>query len=248
MTLDGRVSIVTGAGRHLGRAYALGLAAAGSAVVVADLADAEPVAAEIRDRGGQALSVRIDVNDGQTLDTMAKTAFDAFGRIDALVNNAGYFKNAARSPIEDIEIDEWDRSFAINVRGTWLAAKAVLPAMKRAGYGKIVNIGSTTCLNGIPGFLHYVSAKSAIFGMTRAMARELGEFGICVNTLNPDLIPDDEMLRDNPANNERAIAGRALKRTETPEDMIGSVVFLCGPGSDFLTGQSVNVNGGNVFV
>jgi NAD(P)-dependent dehydrogenase (short-subunit alcohol dehydrogenase family) len=248
MTLDERVSIVTGASRHLGRAYALGLAAAGSAVVVADLLDPEPVAAEIREAGGQAIAVSIDVTDRSTLEAMAKLAVDTYGRIDALVNNAGYFKDVTRGPLEDIDIDEWDRSFDINVRGTWLATRAVVPVMKQANYGKIINVGSTTCLNGIPGFLHYVSAKAAIFGMTRAMARELGDFNICVNTLNPDLIPDEQMLLENPANNERAVAGRCLKRTETPDDMVGSVVFLCGPGSDFITGQSMNVNGGNVFV
>lgn len=247
MSLTDRVAIVTGAGRHLGRAYAVGLAHAGAKVVVADLLDTDPVVKEIREAGGEAIGVRIDVTDPDTLAAMADQAMGTYGRIDALVNNAGYFKDVKRGPFEDIDVDEWDRSFDINVRGTWLAVRSVIPHMKQANYGKIVNVASTTCLNGIPGFLHYVSAKSALFGMTRGLARELGDFNVCVNTLNPDLIPDEQMLIDNPANNERAIAGRCLKRTETPEDMVGTVVYLCGPASDFMTGQTLNVNGGNVF-
>lgn len=247
MNLDERVAVVTGAGRHLGRAYALELAAQGATVVVADILDASPVVEDIRAAGGTAMGIEIDVTDPASLDAMAKSTMNEFGRIDALVNNAGYFKQVNKGPFEDISIDEWERAFTINVRGTWLAARSVVPFMKQAQSGKIINVASTTCLNGIPGFLHYVSAKSAIFGMTRGLARELGEWNITVNTLVPDLVPDDEQLGDNPANNERAIAGRCLKRTETPQDMVGAVSYLVGPGSDFMTGQSLLVNGGNVF-
>ena len=247
MDLNGRVVIVTGGARHLGRAYALGVAAEGASVVVADLLDPAPVVTEIERAGGTAVGARIDVTVPATLDAMAELAIDRYGKIDVLINNAGYFKQVHKGPFEDISIDEWDRAYEVNVRGTWLAIRAVIAHMKSARYGHIVNVGSTTCLNGIPGFLHYVSAKSAIIGMTRALARELGEYGITVNTLVPDLIPDEEMLARDKASNDRAVSRRCLQRTETPEDMVGAVVFLASGGSDFMTGQSVMVNGGIVF-
>lgn len=248
MNLEGRVVTVTGGGRHLGRTYCLGMAAEGARIVVADLLDPQPVVDEIIAAGGDAIGVSIDVRRPETLTAMADAAVSRYGRIDVLLNNAGYFKEVSKGPFEDIDLDEWDRCYQINVRGTWLATRAVIGHMKRAGSGKIINVGSTTCLNGIPGFLHYVTAKSALLGMSRALARELGEFGITVNTLVPDLIPDPDQLAANPTNNERAIAGRCLKRTQEPADMVGAAVFLASSGSDFMSGQSINVNGGNVFV
>lgn len=245
--LDGRVVVVTGASRHLGRAYCLGLAAAGAAVVAADLVDAEPVAAEIRAKGGQAEAFRVDVTDAAATEAVARRAADRFGGIDALVNNAGWFKQSFRGSWTEIPVEEWDRSFAVNVRGTWLATRAVVPFLRKRGGGKIVNIGSTTVLKGTVGFLHYVSAKSAILGLTRALARELGPDGICVNTLCPDYIPDADMLAANPEQDAFVVSQRVLKRTEVPDDMLGGLVFLCGSGADFVTGQTLYVNGGVAF-
>jgi NAD(P)-dependent dehydrogenase (short-subunit alcohol dehydrogenase family) len=246
-SLDGRVAIVTGGSRHLGRTYALALAEAGAAVVVADLADASAVADEIRDMGGEATSLRVDVTDLASTENMARQAAERFGRIDVLLNNAGWFKQAFRGPWTDIDVEEWDRSFAVNVRGVWLSCRAVVPHMRTQGSGKIINIGSNTVWKGTKGFLHYVSAKSAIVGLTRALAREVGDAGISVNTLCPDYIPDSEMLQAVPEADAFVVGQRVFHRTEVPEDMIGAVVFLAGPGSDFITGQSLLVNGGVVF-
>ena len=246
-SLDGRVSIVTGGAQGIGRAYCLGLAAEGSAVVVADLLDGSPVVSEIEANGGNALAVQVDVADPASTEAMAAAAVERFERVDALVNNAAYFKQARRGPFDQIGVDEWDRAFAVNVRGTWLCCRAVHPQMRKQGYGKIVNVSSNTPYKGVPGFLHYTSSKSAIIGLTRALAREVGGDGIAVNTIAPDLIPDEEMARTRATEAEIVIRQRCFQRTQTPEDMVGIVVFLAGPGSDFITGQSFLVNGGALF-
>jgi NAD(P)-dependent dehydrogenase (short-subunit alcohol dehydrogenase family) len=247
VSLEGRVAIVTGGHRHLGRAYSTALAEDGAAVVIADLADAAAVVEEIRASGGKAEAVRTDVTDPASTEQMATFAVDAFGRIDILVNNAGYFKQVARGAWHEIDLHEWDRSFEINVRGVWLCCRAVFPYMRDQEYGKIINIGSNTVWRGVPGFLHYVSAKSAINGLTRSLAREVGQYNICVNTLCPDFIPDEEMMRTEPERDAIVVRDRVFKRTETPEDMLGALRFFAGPGSDFVTGQSLLVNGGVHF-
>src|SRR2546427_1018178 len=245
--LEGRVSIVTGGAQGIGRAYCLELAAEGSAVVVADLLDGSPVVDEIVAGGGDALASRVDVSDPDSTRAMAVAAVERFGRIDALVNNAAYFKQAKRGPFTDIGVDEWDRAFNVNVRGTWLCCRAVYPYMRRNGYGKIINVSSNTPFKGVPGFLHYTSSKAAIIGLTRALAREVGADNIAVNTVAPDFIPDEEMARTRAVEAQIVIGQRCFPRTQTPEDMVGIVVFLAGPGSDFITGQSLLVNGGALF-
>jgi 3-oxoacyl-[acyl-carrier protein] reductase len=245
--LDGRIAIVTGAGRHLGRAYSTALAREGATVVAADIADATAVADEINRTGGYAIATHVDVTDPASTEALASSAIERFGRIDVLLNNAGWFKQAQRGAWTEISVEEWDRAFAVNVRGTWLCAAAVVPHMRTRRYGKIINIGSNTVWKGTAGFLHYVSAKAAIIGLTRALAREVGDDGICVNMLCPDYIPDEEMLRAEPERDAFVVSQRVLKRTEVPEDMIGAVTFLAGSGSDFMTGQSVLINGGVAF-
>jgi NAD(P)-dependent dehydrogenase (short-subunit alcohol dehydrogenase family) len=245
--LADRVSIVTGGAQGIGRAYCLGLAAEGSAVVVADLLDGSPVVGEIEAMGGRALALEVDVSDPSATREMGSTVVAAFGRIDVLVNNAAYFKQARRGPFTDIDPDEWDRAFRVNVRGTWLCCLAVHPQMKARGYGKIINVSSNTPFKGVPGFLHYTASKAAIIGLTRALAREVGDEGIAVNTVAPDFIPDEEMMRTRTGDAAVVVAERCFKRTQTPEDMVGIVVFLAGPGSDFITGQSFLVNGGALF-
>jgi NAD(P)-dependent dehydrogenase (short-subunit alcohol dehydrogenase family) len=245
--LGGRVAVVTGGAQGIGRAYCRGLAAEGASVVVADLVDGSAVAAEICTAGGDALAVRVDVSELASAAAMADAAVQRFGRIDVLVNNAAYFKQAARGPFTAIGVAEWDRAFAVNVRGTWLCCRAVYPQMRQQRYGKIINISSNTPYKGVPGFLHYTASKSAIVGLTRALAREVGGDGIAVNTVAPDFIPDEEMARERAAEAAAVVAQRCFQRTQTPEDMVGIVVFLAGPGSDFLTGQSFLVNGGALF-
>ncbi len=246
-SLDERVSIVTGGAGGIGRAYCLGLAAEGSSVVVADMADGQPVVDEIEAAGGKGLAVPVDVSDEASTRAMAQAASEHFGRIDVLVNNAAYFKQVTRGPWHEIDVDEWDRAFAVNVRGVWLCSRAVYRFMKEQGYGKIINISSNTVWKGVPMFLHYVTSKAALTGLTRSLAREVGDDNISVNTVAPDFIPDDDMLRTRGNHSDEVIAQRAFKRMQTADDMVGTIVFLAGPGSDFITGQSILVNGGAFF-
>jgi NAD(P)-dependent dehydrogenase (short-subunit alcohol dehydrogenase family) len=246
-SLDGRVSIVTGGARGIGRAYCLGLADQGSAVVVADMVDGQPVVDEVESQGGKALALHVDVSDEESTKAMARSAVERFGRIDVLVNNAAYFKQVKRGPFHELDVEEWDRAFHVNVRGAWLCCRAVHPYMKEQRYGKIINISSNTAWKGVPGFLHYVTSKSALTGLTRSLARELGDDNIAVNTVAPDFIPDENMLKARGSHSDEVIAQRAFKRMQVPEDMVGTIVFLAGPGSDFVTGQSLLVNGGAYF-
>ncbi len=242
------VAVITGAAKGIGRAYALGLADAGYAVVVADIADPTPVVAEVEAAGGTALGVAVDVSDQASADAMAQATLDAFGRIDALVNNAAIFSSIRKKPFHELTVEEWDAVFAVNVRGSWLCACAVAPAMKERRYGKIVNVSSMTVPSGIPFFLHYVSSKAAIVGLTRALARELGEWNISVNTVSPDYIPHDpDYAGRQPEMAELMARQRAFKRDQVPEDMVGTVLYLVGRGSDFVTGQNIFVNGGRLF-
>lgn len=250
LRLQGRVAIVTGAAQGIGARYAAALAAEGAALVCADVIDAEPVAAQIRAAGGRALALRADVSSAESVRQMAAASVAAFGRIDVLVNNAGLFANLAMKPFEQIEAAEWDRVMAVNVRGPFECAKAVLPQMRAQGYGKIINIASATVFKGSPMLLHYVTSKGAVVAMTRSLARELGDAGIRVNTLAPGLTASENTLA-NPAwqgavgaNN---IASRAIKREVTPEDLCGTLVYLASAESDFVTGQVIVVDGGSVM-
>lgn len=247
--LDGRVAIVTGGARGLGRAYAIGLAREGASIGVADIGDARPVVAEIEAMGGSAAGLHVDIADPASTEAMATSMVDRFGRIDVLINNAGYMTGANQAPFEEFDVQEWDKVFQINVRGSWLCAKAVTPHMRAARYGKIVNISSMTVADGTPTLLHYLSSKAAIIGLTRGMARELGDDNITVNTVTPDYIPHDKdyASRQPEGQGQWIIDRRCIKREEVPEDMVGAVVFLSGPGSDFITGQNLAVNGGAVF-
>ena len=236
--MNGEAVIVTGGARGLGAAYVRGLKDAGYTVVVADLNES--------DEGD--LYVRVDVSDPDSCDAMARTVLERFGRVDVLVNNAGYFTQIVKKPFEELTVEEWDHCFAVNVRGTWLATRAVVPAMKERRYGKIINTSSMTVPSGIPGFLHYVSSKAAIVGFTRALARELGEWNICVNTITPDYIPhDEEYAARQPEMAALLAQQRAFKRDQVPEDMVGTILYLAGHGSDFVTGQNLWVNGGRLF-
>ncbi len=245
---ENKTIIVTGAGGNIGRAYCDALIAAGANLVMADLGNLSGLASEYGSCGARAIAVKVDVADPASVQAMADKAMETFGRIDGLINNAGFFKGCSFGSFMDIPLEEWDLCFDVNVRGVWLCCKAVVPHMTSAGGGKIINVSSNTPYKGVPNFLHYVSSKAAIIGLTRALAREVGEFNIQVNTLCPDLIPDaDITAKQGTAADERTIAGRCLKRTQKPDDMVGSALFLLGKGSDFVTGQSLLVNGGAFF-
>ena len=232
------VVVVTGAASGLGAVYCRELAAAGYTVVGADVAPVE----------GVELAVGVDVTDRGQTERLAGEVLDRFGRIDALVNNAAIYSSIVKKPFEEITDDEWDRVMAVNVRGAWLCARAVAPVMRRQRSGKIVNVSSTTVPTAPPGFAHYVASKAAIVGLTRALARELGADGICVNTLTPDYIAFDRDYDNRQPDMAAMLAGqRIFSREQTPEDMVGALLFLLGPGSDFVTGQEIWVNGGRAF-
>jgi len=241
---DGRTVIVTGGAGAIGAAYCRGFATEGAAVVVADTADSSALVAELSAGGHQALGLSVDIADKDSTEAMAEAALDKYGRIDVLVNNAAFFKAVTRGPFEDISVDEWDLTMAVNVRGPWLCSRAVLPAMKQQEYGRIVNISSNVVWKGVPGFLHYTTSKSALVGFTRAMAREVGEYGITVNNVAPDFIPDDYLREHQPGNEDAVNAQRAIKRTSVPEDMVGTVLYLTSDDASFVTGQAILVNGG----
>ncbi len=237
-------AIVTGGARGLGRVYCVALAGAGFDIVVADLLDSQEAVDEIDAGGGRAISCRTDISSAADNEALAAAAADAFGTIDVLINNAAYYSQITRGPFNEVSLQDWDRTFEINVRGAWLACCAVYPYMKKQGSGKIINISSTTCFKGTVGFPHYVASKSAIVGLTRCLAQELGPDGITVNTVTPDLIPDPSLRPSDAASDQFVVAGRAIKRTQVPDDMVGTLLYLAGRGSDFVTGQNIVVNGG----
>ena len=246
--LDGKVVVITGGARGIGRAYALGVAAEGAGVVIADLLDGSPVVEELAGSGSEALSVTTDVSDEASTVAMAEAAIDRFGRIDVLINNAAMFSETTRGPFTDLTVAEWDRTFEVNVRGVWLCTKAVYPHMSAQGSGKIINIASNTCYKGTLGFPHYVASKSALLGLTRCLANELGPEGITVNTVSPDLIPNPDLRPTDSTSDPFVVSGRAIRRTQVADDMVGTIIYLSSAASDFVTGQSLLVNGGAFFL
>jgi 3-oxoacyl-[acyl-carrier protein] reductase len=249
--VSGRVVIVTGGGRGIGRVYCEAFAQAGMRVVLADihLEEAERVAAAIRAVGGAALALRADISREEDTQKMAEAAAREFGGIDALVNNASLMSSLPRRPWCEIPLEEWDRVMAVDLRGLFLCCRAVHPYMQRRGKGKIVNISSGRVLEGTPNRLHYTTAKAGVIGFTRALARELGTDRINVNVVLPGLTLSDTQVASSQAGylNDAYNQQRALKRAQYPEDLVGTVLYLVSDASDFVTGQSFNVDGGKVM-
>lgn len=248
--LENRVAIVTGGARGIGQAYCLGLARAGAQVVVADVLDTRETVARVKTAGGDAIGVTVDVASFASAQSMASKVIEAFKKIDILVNNAALMANLKMGSFSQIPEDEWDRVMAVNVKGIWHCIKAVTPSMIQQQYGKIINISSTTVLMGIPGLLHYVTSKGAVFAMTRALSRELGPLGIRINTIMPGLTQSQaikDMVAASPGLGEMSTqlaAQAALGREQYPEDLVGTVLFLASEDSDFVTGQNFTVDGG----
>lgn len=248
--LDGRVAIVTGGAKGLGAAFSKALAAEGATVAVADIADGKPVASAIRESGGSCLEVPTDVSDEEAVQRLVARVLSDSGRIDILINNAAVFASLPPCRFQEIDVALWDRVMAVNVRGSFLMAKHAAPVMIRQGGGKIINVSSGTAYKGQPtGMVHYIASKGAIVSLTRALSRELGEHNICVNTLAPGLTLSDSIL-ENKSHIERSaesvLASRALKRHGEPGDLIGAVLFLASSDSDFVSGQTIAVDGGSI--
>ncbi len=248
--LAGKVAIVTGGARGLGAAYSKALASEGASVVIADIADASSVVAEVRGGGGSACDVPTEVSDEAAVAELVQAVHSKHGRIDILVNNAALYASLAPVAFQEIDSALWDRVMAVNVRGSFLMAKHAAPRMIERREGKIINISSGTAYKGQPTRMaHYITSKGAIIALTRALSRELGEHGICVNTLAPGLVLSDSIL-ENQAHleiaAEKVLASRALKRHGYPRDLLGALLFLASSDSDFVTGQTIAVDGGSI--
>lgn len=247
--LDGKVAVITGAARGLGAAYAKAFAAEGASVCVSDVLDLSATVAAIQDAGAKAIGITADVTDMAACDTLIEQTAERFGGVDVLVNNAALFVDIPRRSFLDIGTEEWDKVMAVNVRGSFNCAKAVVPAMEKRGGGSIINISSSTALKGIPFTLHYVTSKGAIIAMTRAMAREVGEQNIRVNALAPGLTKSDAVVEQDEIfapYHEASLKGRAFKRDQMPDDLIGAALFLASDDSSFVTGQLMVIDGGDV--
>jgi 3-oxoacyl-[acyl-carrier protein] reductase len=247
--LTDRVIIVTGGAHGIGRAYCEGLAREGARPVVADIDGdaAEAVVKALSARGQDALTVVVDVSQPEATERMSQATLARFGRIDGLINNAALFQRPAMSrvPFEQIPVEEWDRLMAVNLRGVFLCCRAVVPSMKQQRRGKIVNISSGTVFHGSPMRAHYVTSKAGVIGFTRSLARELGAYNINVNAVAPGLtLSMEEVDEGRAAMNQQRLQARALQRTELPADLVGTIVFLCSSDSDFMTGQTLVVDGG----
>ena len=244
--LEGKVALVTGAAQGIGRAIADGLAREGARIVIVDLRQAEETATAFPD----GIGITADVSSEEDVARMAAEAVEACGTIDVLVNNAGLYASLAMRPFTEIPLEEWRRVLDVNVASMFLTCRAVVPVMRDRGGGKIVNISSGTPFRGVPFLLHYVTSKGAIVALTRALAKELGADGIHVNCVAPGFTMSAGVqahpeviakLRDV------SVAARSIQRDQLPEDVAGAVVFLCTPAADFITGQTMVIDGGQYF-
>jgi NAD(P)-dependent dehydrogenase (short-subunit alcohol dehydrogenase family) len=246
-SLGGKVAIVTGGAQGIGNAIAKGLAAKGARIVVADLSRADEAAQEFE----EGIGLTVDVADEAQVEGMAQEAIDRCGRIDILVNNAGLYASLQMRPFTEIPVEEWRQVMDVNVLSMFLTMRAVVPRMREQGEGgRVVNISSGTPFRGVPFLLHYVTSKGAIVALTRALAKELGRDDILVNCVAPGFTMSDG-VREHPevieALQQVSVSARTLQRDQVPEDVVGAVVFLCGPGATFVTGQTIVIDGGQYF-
>ena len=250
MRLKDKVAIITGGAQGLGKAYAKRLSEEGAKVVIADILDGKALQQKIEEKGGEALALYTDVSDEQSVEEMVTKTTERFGRIDILINNAAVFANIKLKPFFELSAQEWDQLMQVNLKGTFLCCKAVYPQMKKQGSGKIINVSSGTFFKGMPYFIHYVTSKGGIIAFSRALAREVGDNGISVNVIAPGYTLSDTLL-ETPMLDEKMnttmLGTRCFKRDELPEDLTGTIVFLASDESDFITGQTIVVDGGSVL-
>ena len=249
-SVEGRVVIVTGGGTGIGWAYAKHFAAHGAIPVIAEINGqaGSSVATEIEAAGGRALAVQTDVSDEESVSEMIGRAMEEFGRIDVLLNNAAIFSTVTRSRFEDISRDDWTEMLDVNVIGTWICSKLVVPHMETGGYGRIINISSSTVPVGLPLLTHYVTSKAAIVGLTRCMASELGERGITCNAILPGMTESEvDYVGRTEASFTGVLGMQKIKRIEQADDLVGMALFLASPASAFMTGQSLIVDGGMAY-
>lgn len=247
--LEGRVALVTGAGKGLGRAFCRKLAEEGADIVAvtrADMDGLEQTAKDVKELGRDVLISRVDVTSEADTKAMADKVVEKFGRLDILVNNAAFYGGITRMPFTELKVEEWDRMMNTNVKGPWLCAKAVFPQMQAQGKGKIINLTSEVFFTGSQGFAHYVASKGGVVGLTRALAIELGPHGICINAVAPGYT-DTEASRSLADINKYDISRTPLGRLQQPEDLLGIVAFLSSDESDFITGQTILVDGGRAM-
>lgn len=245
--LTGRTIIVTGAATGIGQAFALGCAAQGAHVVVADRSAADETLEAIARTGARATYVQVDVSEETSTRAMAEAALQATGRIDGLVNNAAYFREVKLTPFEEIDPAQWERIFQVNVKGVWQCCKAVMPAMRARGGGAIVNIASVVAVAGQPGYLHYVATKGAVLSMTKALAKACGPHGVRVNVIAPGFVITDA-TRNRPVEWQQSfLKARALSREQRPDDLVGTALYLLSDLSAFVSGQTIVVDGGHIM-
>ena len=248
MRLKDKVAVVTGAGQGLGAAYARRFSSEGAKVIIADLNEpaARDVVKELEEKGGEALAIATDVSQESDTQNLARATIERYGRIDVLVNNAAVFSTIELKPMEEIAVEDWDRLMEVNLRGLFLCTKAVIPHMKARKHGKIINISSATVFMGKPYYIHYVTSKAGVIGFTRALAREVGDWNIQVNCLTPGYTETEIPRETTTAEQKKAIIShQCMKRIGTPKDLEGIMVFLASNESDFMSGQTVNVDGGD---
>ena len=245
--LRDKVVIVTGGGMGIGKVYAQAFAEQGAKVVAADINfdAAKKVAEELNKKGKKILAVDVDISNQESVSRMVQETVKTFGGVDVLVNNASLMSALPRGPWHEIPVSVWDKVMAVNVRGTFLCCLAVFPYMKERGKGKIVNISSGRIWDGTPNRLHYTTSKSALIGFTRSLAREVGDFNISVNVITPGFTESDTQVATTKPEYLKALNDkRCFKRQQVPDDLVGTVLFLASSGSDFITGQTINVDGG----
>lgn len=247
--MKNKVVIITGAAGGLGRTFALAFAKEGATVVASDINEKEAQATVdlIEAAGGEAIAVKTDVSDENSTKDLANKTITTFGQIDILVNNAAIYAGLERKPFYEISVDEWDKVMNVNLKGAWLCSKAVVPYMKESG-GKIIHISSATVMSGSPNWAHYVASKGGVIGLTRSMAREVGDFNINVNAVAPGFTLTDASLGLMENAENYGVNRGAIKRASKAEDIVGAVLFLASQNSDFISGQTIIVDGGKQFI